>query len=109
MLQNNFTRKLTQFKNPSGDQSPSGYMQYANQALSMIERNNEISDFSPTKYPSQKAGKSVKRNAPGTAIVKNAKGILLDKKARISRATTTQQQEVRSATNNDSFQSQQQQ
>ena len=71
-------------------------MNYANQALSMIER-NEISDFSPSKYPSQKAQKSVKRNAaPGTAIVKTSKGILLDKKPRISRATTTQQQEVRS-------------
>ena len=103
MLPNNFTRKLTQFKNPSVDQSPSGYMSYANQALSMIERNNEVSDFTPTKYP-QTAGKSVKRNAPGTAILKNAKGILLDKKPRISRATTTQQQEVRSVTNiNDSF------
>jgi hypothetical protein len=78
-------------------------MSYANQALSMIERNNEISDFTPTKYPQK--GKSVKRNAPGTAIVKNGKGILLgDKKPRISRATTTQQQEVRSVTNiNDSF------
>lgn len=63
----------------------------------MIERNNEVNDFSPSKYPSQKAGKSVKRNAPGTAIVKNGKGILLgNKKPRISRATKTQQQEVRS-------------
>ena len=64
-------------------------MSYANQALSMIEK-NEVSDFSPSKYP-EKAQKSVKRNgAPGTAIVKTSKGILLEKKPRISRATTTQ-------------------
>ena len=64
-------------------------MSYANQALSMIER-NEAADFSPQKY-SQKAQKSVKRNAaPGTAIVKTTKGILLEKKPRVSRATTTQ-------------------
>jgi ribosomal protein S8 len=54
----------------------------------MIEK-NEVSDFSPSKYP-QKAQKSVKRNgAPGTAIIKTSKGILLEKKPRISRATTT--------------------
>lgn len=71
-------------------------MSYANQGLSMIEKNNENGDFSPSKFPT-KIQKSVKRTAPGTAIIKNGKGILLvDKKPRISRATTTQQHEVRS-------------
>jgi hypothetical protein len=71
--------------------SPTGYMQYANQALSLIER-NEMVEFSPSKYPPkcQTQNKNVQRNtAPGTTVMKNGKGILLEKKGRISRATTT--------------------